>query len=62
MCGIDEEQSEVSGQRAAGSGQRTEDRGQRSEVSANGASHDSLGFQPQGNVIPKHRKRQRRVP
>jgi hypothetical protein len=49
MCGIDEEKPEVSGQRSAVSGRRSMG-GQNTSAhfrSANGASHDSLGFQPQ---------------
>ena len=36
--------------------------GQRAAGSANGAQHDSLGFEPQENVTTHPRERQRRVP
>ena len=36
--------------------------GARAAGSANGAQHDSLGFEPQENVTTHLRERQRRVP
>gem|GEM_PF-4430953 len=37
-------------------------RGCQAAGSANGAQHDSLGFEPQENVTTQPRERQRRVP